>query len=178
MNRLLRLREVRVTVPELKEKSEMQTCAREPFTRRPQSIGVALSAATPLFSIASGPLTPKRRFLRAVCLAGLAAAALALAAPPASAHNTDGCSWSRETGTSFDFTDECHEHDHCWHGIRGRVGTIKNDRRARDDCDSAFMEAMYAECLDRWSGWDPRRQSCMLAADVRGNGVHFCWWCD
>lgn len=128
-------------------------------------------------------VTSKRSSLRAACLAALAAVALAsavlaLGASSASAHNTDYCSWSRETGMSFDFTDECHEHDHCWQAIRDRVGTIKNDRRARNDCDFAFMDAMYGECLDRWSGWDPRRQSCMLAADVRFNGVHYCWWCN
>lgn len=124
-----------------------------------------------------GP-TAKRRSLRALCLSALAAAALALAAPPAFAHNSDGCSVVRDTGVSFNFKDECHEHDHCWQAIRDRVGTIKNDSRAREECDFAFMDAMYAECLDRWSGWDPRRQSCMLAADVRFGGVHHCWWCD
>ncbi len=130
-----------------------------------------------------GEVASKRRSLRAICLTGLLAAALAaaalmLAASSASAHNTDYCSVVRETGMSFDFTDECHEHDHCWQAIRDRAGTIKNDRRARNDCDFAFMDAMYAECLDRWSGWDPRRQSCMFAADVRFNGVHYCWWCN
>ncbi len=129
------------------------------------------------------PVMSKRRPLRAICLAGLAAAALAaavlaLGASSASAHSTDYCSWSRETGMSFDFTDECHQHDHCWQAIRDRVGTIQNDRRARNDCDFAFLDAMQAECLDRWSGWDPRRQSCMNAADVRFGGVHYCWWCD
>ena len=122
--------------------------------------------------------TAKRSSVRMLCLIGLAAAALTLTAPAAFAHNSDGCSWSRETGMSFDFTDECHEHDHCWHAIRERVGSIKNDPGARRDCDFAFMDAMYAECLDRWSGWDPRRQSCMLAADVRFNGVVACRWCD
>ena len=86
--------------------------------------------------------TMKRRSLRAMCPAALATAALALAAPPASAHNSDGCSVVRDTGVSFNFKDECHEHDHCWQSIRDRVGTIKNDPRAREDCDFAFMEAM------------------------------------
>lgn len=67
------------------------------------------------------------------------------------------CSWARDKGVSFDFHQECLNHDACVQRVREGVGNW-------DICDDQFRAEMDAHCINRWSHRDLRRGSCLRTA--------------
>ena len=110
----------------------------------------------------SNRVTLRRRITYPFLALGLGVLAIMgsfIAAPPTPvlAHNSDGCSWARDTGVTFDFRAACHNHDHCYAAVRAGRGN-------KLDCDKRFFREMVDHCTGRWKWWDPRRGPCMRTA--------------
>ena len=98
------------------------------------------------------------------------AAPTAPTAPAAVAHgpNENGCSFSPDSGPTFNFHASCDQHDRCYHNKpAGR------SRAGKNKCDAVFLSSMLHSCRVRNSGAlsGPKKAACYSIASLYYSAV-------
>jgi hypothetical protein len=73
-----------------------------------------------------------------------------------------------DSGALFNFTAACALHDDCY--------AAGGDEAARNVCDSQFLAAMQASCVEMWQAQPIKLRLCLGVAKTYYLGVHLFGW--
>jgi hypothetical protein len=102
----------------------------------------------------------------------VSALALAGGGSAVSAQEPDFCGTAEvdvpDTGSSFDFTEACANHDACYTMGGGPLDRLR--------CDNQFLREMIQWCESEWAKGDPRLIRCKLVAGAYYSAARLGGW--